>query len=106
MVSEETIRSEFDPSTVIASSEGKAEDSSLESNTCDIKEHQEKKEDIGTTTKMKPNHEPNYGERGCDEDKQILCCKTVDRETTEKPKEKKPPQAPSTSETPCKEDIC
>ena len=105
LVSEETITSEFDPSTVIASSEGKAEDSSLESNTCDIKEHQEKKEAIGTTTKMKPNHEPNYGERGCDEDTQILCCKTDDRETIEKPKEKKPPQVPSTSEALCKEAI-
>lgn len=119
LVSEETIKSEIDPNTVIASSEGKAETSSLESNTCNIKEHEEKKEaenagdyleedvkeDISTTTKMKPNHEPNYGEQGCDEDTQSLSSKPDDRETTEKPEEKKSPQALSSSETPCKEDI-
>lgn len=58
---------------------------------------------MGTTTKIKPNHEPNYGEQGCEEDTQSLCCKPDDRETTEKPEEKKSPQALSTSETPCKE---
>ena len=119
LVGEETIKSEIGPSTVIASSEGKAEASSLESNTCDIKGHQEKKEaenagdyleedvkeDSGTTTKMAPNHEPNYGEQGCGEHTQSLCCKPDDRETTEKQEEKKSPQAISTSETPCKEDI-
>ena len=120
MVTEETVVAEIDPDTIIASGEGKAEASSLEGNTCYIKEHQEKngaettgdylkvnvKEDIGTSTKIMPNQEPNYGEQFCDQDTQILCCETDNRETREKPEWKNLPQAPSTLETAFKEDIC
>ena len=119
LVSEETITSEIEPITIIASSEGKVKDLSLESTTCDIKEHQEKKEaqnagdylkedvkeDIGTRTKMKSNPEPNYGERGCGKGTQMLCCKTDDGETTEKTEEKKSPEVPFSSETPWEEGV-
>lgn len=120
MISEETITSEIDPSTVIASRKGKDKVTSLENNSWNIKEDDKRKEaeiaevhlkedvkeDIGTTIKIMPSHEPNYGERACDQDSQILCHETDNRETTEKPEEKNSPRVPSTSEseTPCTED--
>lgn len=76
MVSEEIIKLEIDLNIVIVFSEGKVEILFLESNICNIKEYEEKKEvenvgdyleedvkeDISIIIKMKLNYELNYGE--------------------------------------------
>ena len=112
VVTEETVVAEIDPNTTTAFREG----TSLEGDTCDIEEYQEKKEaetagdylteDVKADTKIKPNHEDelNQEDKPNHEDTQILCSETDDREKTEKTEEKNSPQVPSRSETPCTED--
>jgi len=112
VVPEETVATETDQDTIIVSGEGKAQVPTREDNTFDIKAEtaddylkEDVKEDIGTTTKIMPNREPHHGEQCCDEDTQVLCCKTDNRETTENPEGRNLPLVPSTSETAFKEDI-